>query len=74
MWDCGGMHKFFLLRILILLAMISFVFWSGVKLGELKSSFGGGRSHIQYDDYDRYPRQLYDSGVNPDIRGYDRPL
>jgi len=35
-----GMHHHFLLRIVILLALLGFVFWGGVKIGELKVRFG----------------------------------
>lgn len=42
---CGGagrgMPHRFLARVAIILALLGFVFWSGVKIGELKSYFGG---------------------------------
>lgn len=38
---CGGGHRHFLLRIVILIAVLGFVFWSGIKIGELKAYFGG---------------------------------
>ncbi len=61
MWGGEGMHRFVVLRIALLLAIVSFVFWGGVKLGELKSSFyGGGYRHERYYGYGSYPPQ---SGV-----------
>ncbi|MEK7195305.1 MAG: hypothetical protein AAB655_01265 [Patescibacteria group bacterium] len=41
-WGYGGHGRHFLLRIIIMLAIIALVFSVGVKLGELKSYFGGG--------------------------------
>ncbi|MDZ4299665.1 MAG: hypothetical protein U1A26_01990 [Candidatus Sungbacteria bacterium] len=76
MWDGEGMHKFFLLRMLLLLAIVSFVFWGGMKLGELKSSlYGDGYRHKIYNSYGCYPRQrtlYYDDSVIPD-NTYDVP-
>lgn len=43
MCGCGtgmGMRHHFLLRIAIIIALLGFVFWSGVKIGELKMRFG----------------------------------
>lgn len=47
---CGGGRRHLVLRIIILIAVLGFVFWSGVKIGEIKAYFegagymmGGGR-------------------------------
>ncbi|MDP2933041.1 MAG: hypothetical protein Q8N81_02825, partial [bacterium] len=61
MWGCcGSMHKFSFLRLILFLFILAFVFWGGVKLGELKSEFYGyyggaagmhGRYFIQRDGF-----------------------
>lgn len=53
----GGMPHHFLLRIIIMLAILGFVFWSGVKIGEIKSYFRGGGMMGGYGAYG-YPYMM----------------
>lgn len=64
---CGGhkFNKFFLLRILIALAILAVVFAFGIKLGELKGSLQGDLrdrgyyGHERMMDYRYYPQMQY---------------
>ncbi len=55
----GGMHRSFLLRIILMIVILSFVFEAGLKLGELKAELYGygmggghwGRSMMNGDSY-----------------------
>lgn len=47
-------NKHRLLRVLLLLGMLFFVFWLGVKVGEFRGEFGYGRMMGGYDDYNNY--------------------
>lgn len=42
---CHGMHHFMLLRIVILLALLGFVFWAGVCIGSLENRGEFGAHH-----------------------------
>jgi hypothetical protein len=62
---CHGMYHFALLRIVILLALLGFVFWAGVCVGGFENGGAYGRHHGMmegrgmmisgYDGYDGYP-------------------
>ena len=67
MSGCGGMHRHFLLRIVIMFALLGFVFWSGVKIGELKSYFDGDGMMGGRGAYGRW----YMMGGNGDGAGWD---
>ena len=69
---CGGRYSFMLLRVILALGVLAFVFWAGVAVGSMVSGAGG------YDDYGGYgggyrgmPRGMmyYDVGY-PDGGGY----
>lgn len=55
-WGCHGGHGHWLLRLIIIVAVISFVFALGVKLGELKGRFGYGYRHHGF--YGGYPMMM----------------
>lgn len=59
--SCGRMHGYSghpILRILLALAIIGFVFTAGVKLGELKEQLGMGYEHGGYSEH----RMMMDRG------------
>ena len=76
---CGGMNNYFLIRILLGLFILGFVFWAGVGVGTLTSDVGGGwqddgmggyggygRPHkmmMHGDPYGAYFDQIYEVGA-----------
>jgi hypothetical protein len=56
----GGRHRFFLLRILLALVVLSIVFCMGVRVGEFKERYGfdvdsyGSRRMMQYGPMSNY--------------------
>jgi hypothetical protein len=57
---CGRGGRFSILRIVIGLLLLIFVFWFGVKVGEVKVLFGGG-----YGGRSMMMRSGYGGYVNP---------
>ena len=61
---CGGMHGYHghpLLRILLALVLLGFVFAAGMKLGELKAELGLGYEHHMMDG-GRHSFDMYGQG------------
>jgi len=49
---CHGMYHFALLRIVILLALLGFVFWAGVCVGGFENGGDFGRHHRMMGEYE----------------------
>lgn len=73
----GGWSKFSLLRLFLFLFILAFVFWGGVKIGELKSEFSGyfdspfggrGKIFLRQGDFGPGMMQNYYYQVNTTTR------
>lgn len=87
MCGCGGWHRrcmmgHWVLRAIVGIVILTFVFWAGIRLGELKSAlynsdFGygmmGGRSAVSNMMGDRFYRNLDSSGQGWMMGGYYAP-